>query len=152
MDLDLNGRHVLVTGGSKGIGYACAEAFCREGAHVTLVARDQGGIDAALAKLSAEGFSCRGFRADLTQSAAAAAVVDAAEQAGGPIDVLVNSAGAAQRTPFDDGRPRDAGKFFRSSPSSAWARPVAVRSSTWSAPAARRPRRPICRAARPMPR
>jgi NAD(P)-dependent dehydrogenase (short-subunit alcohol dehydrogenase family) len=106
MDLNLNGRHVLVTGGSKGIGYACAQAFCREGAHVTLVARDQRGIDAALAKLSAEGFACRGLSADLTQAAAAAAMVDAAEQAGGRIDVLVNSAGAAQRTPFDELTPQ----------------------------------------------
>jgi NAD(P)-dependent dehydrogenase (short-subunit alcohol dehydrogenase family) len=106
MDLNLSGRHVLVTGGSKGIGYACAETFCREGAHVTLVARRQPGIDAALAKLAAQGFACRGYSADLTDPAAAAAAVDAAERAGGPIHVLVNSAGAALRTPFAELTPQ----------------------------------------------
>lgn len=106
MQLNLNGKHVLVTGGSKGIGYACAEEFCREGAQVTLVARAQAGLDAAVAKLSAQGFTCRGFSADLTHAATAAAAVLSAEQAGGAIDVLVNSAGAAQRTPFDELTPQ----------------------------------------------
>ena len=106
MDLNLNGRHVLVTGGSKGIGFACAEAFCREGAHVTLLARSQPGIDTALANLAGQGFSCRGFTADLTQAPAAAAAIDAARQAGGAIDVLVNCAGAALRTPFDELTPQ----------------------------------------------
>jgi NAD(P)-dependent dehydrogenase (short-subunit alcohol dehydrogenase family) len=106
MDLQLNGQHVLVSGGSKGIGYACAEEFCREGASVTLLARDQAGIDAALAGLSSQGFACRGFAADLTSAVAAAAAVDAAERAGGNIDVLVNCAGAARRTPFDELTPQ----------------------------------------------
>ena len=39
MDLQLKQKHVLITGGSKGIGLACAQAFLAEGAHVTLVAR-----------------------------------------------------------------------------------------------------------------
>jgi len=106
MDLNLKGRHVLVTGGSKGIGYACAEEFCREGASVTLVARSQAGIDAALATLASQGFAGRGFAADLTQPGLAAAAVDAAERAGGAIDVLVNCAGAARRTPFDELTPQ----------------------------------------------
>lgn len=106
MDLNLTGRHVLVTGGSKGIGFACAEAFCREGASVTLVARSQAGITAALATLASQGFAGRGFAADLTQPAQALAAVDAAEGAGGPIAVLVNCAGAARRTPFDELTPQ----------------------------------------------
>jgi NAD(P)-dependent dehydrogenase (short-subunit alcohol dehydrogenase family) len=102
MDLNLKGRHVLVTGGSKGIGFACAEEFGREGASVTLVARDQAGIDTALARLSSQGFACRGFSADLVSAGAAQAAVDSAQRAGGPVDVLVNCAGAARRTPFDE--------------------------------------------------
>ena len=39
MDLELSAKHVLITGGSKGIGLACARTFLREGAAVTLVAR-----------------------------------------------------------------------------------------------------------------
>jgi len=106
MDLDLGGRHVLVTGGSKGIGYACAQAFCSEGARVTLVARSREGLAAAVARLEAQGFACRGVAADLADAAAAAAAVDEAERQGGPIDVLVNSAGAARRTPFDELTPQ----------------------------------------------
>ncbi|NBO00740.1 MAG: SDR family NAD(P)-dependent oxidoreductase, partial [Betaproteobacteria bacterium] len=40
MDLQLAQQHILITGGSKGIGLACAEAFLQEGARVTLVSRD----------------------------------------------------------------------------------------------------------------
>lgn len=106
MDLDLAGRHVLVTGGSKGIGYACAEAFGREGAAVTLVARQQAGLDAAVARLHAQGITARGLAADLADADAAARMVDAAERAGGAIDILVNSAGAARRTPFEELTPQ----------------------------------------------
>ena len=47
MNLNLAGKHVLITGGSKGIGLACAEAFLKEGASVSLVSRDQANLDSA---------------------------------------------------------------------------------------------------------
>ncbi len=102
MDLGLSGRHVLITGGSKGIGLACALAFVREGARVTLVARGQSGLAEAAAQLVAEGFDCRRFSADLTDARAAHEMVDAVYRDGGEVDVLVNCAGAAARTPFDE--------------------------------------------------
>ena len=52
MDLKLTGQHVLITGGSKGIGLACAQGFLREGAKVSLVSRSSSNLDAALATLS----------------------------------------------------------------------------------------------------
>jgi len=106
MNLDLGGRHVLVTGGSKGIGYACAEAFCREGARVTLVARNGDGIAAALARLAGQGLAGLGVVADLADAADALRAVDEAQRAAGPIDVLVNCAGAARRTPFEELTPQ----------------------------------------------
>lgn len=106
MDLALAGRHVLIAGGSKGIGFACAEEFAREAARLTLVARNQAALDAAVAKLSAQGVTCRGFSADLSQPDAAAAVVELVYQECGNVDVLVNCAGAALRTPFDELTPR----------------------------------------------
>ncbi len=106
MDLNLRGRHVLITGGSKGIGLACAQEFGREGATLTLVARQQAGLDAAVAQLNAQGFTARALAADLTDPDAAAAVTEAAERQSGAIDILVNSAGAAQRTPFEELTPR----------------------------------------------
>jgi NAD(P)-dependent dehydrogenase (short-subunit alcohol dehydrogenase family) len=92
--MTLAGRNVLVTGASKGIGFACAEAFARDGARVAIVARHRDTLGAALARLPP---SCIAIAADLVDANAAAHAVDEAERALGPIDVLVNSAGAAKR-------------------------------------------------------
>ncbi len=51
MDLGLTGKTVLVTGGSKGIGLACAKAFLAEGARVAIVSRAQANLDRAAAGL-----------------------------------------------------------------------------------------------------
>jgi NAD(P)-dependent dehydrogenase (short-subunit alcohol dehydrogenase family) len=105
MDLQLQGRHVLVTGGSRGIGLACAREFLAEGCRVSLVGRSPEHMDRALQQLRPLG-EVAGFCADLTDAGAALQAVDAAERALGPIDVLVNSAGAARRTPFDELTPQ----------------------------------------------
>lgn len=110
MDLQLTGLHVLITGGSKGIGLACAQAFLREGARVSLVSRDVGNLERAATALRAD-FSDAGTRvqihaADLRDAAAALAAVDAIEQQAGAVQVLVNSAGAAKRTPPDELTPQ----------------------------------------------
>ncbi len=101
MDLGLHGRVVAVTGASKGIGRACAAAFAAEGARVALVSRSRANLDAALAAMPA-GSEVHAFAADLIDPAAARAAMDAIETALGPIDVLVNSAGAAKRYPPDE--------------------------------------------------
>lgn len=93
MDLGLAGKNVLVTGGSKGIGLACARAFLAEGARVALVARSQASLDAARAMLGCYAIAC-----DLADAQAAAAMVERVEKEFGALDVLVNSAGAARRT------------------------------------------------------
>ena len=51
MDLHLSDKHILITGGSKGIGLACARGFLAEGARVSLVSRDSANLDAARAQL-----------------------------------------------------------------------------------------------------
>ena len=98
MDLDLKGRIAVVTGGSKGIGLACAQLFLAEGARVGIVSRAQANLDRAKATLG----EVTAVAADLTDPAAALKMVDAMERALGPIDILVNSAGAANRTPPED--------------------------------------------------
>jgi NAD(P)-dependent dehydrogenase (short-subunit alcohol dehydrogenase family) len=94
MDLGLRQKNVLVTGGSKGIGLACAKAFLTEGARVAIVSRSQENLDAAK-KLLGE---CYCIAADLTDAQAAHAMVERVEREFGALDVLVNSAGAAKRT------------------------------------------------------
>ena len=98
MDLALNGRIVLITGGSKGIGFACARAFLAEGARVAIASRSHENLASARSRLG----TVETFAADLTQPRVAADMVDAVERRVGPIDVLVNSAGAARRTNVDD--------------------------------------------------
>ena len=108
MDLGLAGQHVLITGGSRGIGYACARLFLQEGARVTITSRSQAHLDAAREKLRTEApgeLHC--LAADLEDATAAASMVEAAVAAGGPIDLLVNSAGAARRTPYLELTPAD---------------------------------------------
>ena len=97
MNLGLEGKSVLVTGGSKGIGLACAKAFAAEGARVAIVSRSGANLGAAVAALRAGGLEAITIEADLTRPEAAQHMVDAARRALGPIDVLVNSAGAAKR-------------------------------------------------------
>lgn len=98
MDLGLSGKIVLITGGSKGIGFACAEAFLAEGARVAIISRTQTNLDTALPKLP----GAIGVPADLTDADQALKALDQVEAALGPVDILVNSAGAAKRTPPDD--------------------------------------------------
>lgn len=106
MDLQLQDRHVLITGGSKGIGLACALGFLREGARVSLVSRDLQNLEQGRKTLLDSFAQAEGrvsvHAADLKDPAGAVAALDAAEQAFGPVDVLVNSAGAARRTPPDE--------------------------------------------------
>lgn len=105
MDLQLQGKHVLITGGSRGIGLACARDFLAEGCRVSLVGRSASHMENALAELTALG-AVSGHCADLTDPAAAARAIEVAEGTHGPIDILVNSAGAAKRTPFDELQPQ----------------------------------------------
>jgi NAD(P)-dependent dehydrogenase (short-subunit alcohol dehydrogenase family) len=97
MKLELEGKVVLITGGSKGIGYACAEAFAAEGARLALVSRSAANLDAASATLAAMGHQAYCLSADLVQRDAGEKAVAEVERALGPVEVLVNSAGAAKR-------------------------------------------------------
>jgi len=119
MDLNLHDKHVLITGASKGIGLACAHAFAHEGARLSLVARDLGTLNAAQAQLK-EKFpqvEVAIYSANLIDDKAAQNALDKAQARFGDLDVLVNSAGAAKRTPAAELTPgawRDAldAKFF----------------------------------------
>jgi NAD(P)-dependent dehydrogenase (short-subunit alcohol dehydrogenase family) len=90
MDLRLKGKTVLVTGGSKGIGLACAKEFAAEGCHLHLVSRDAQRLEAARDEIRAKhAVDVSLHPADLRDSAAVKRI--AAEAAG--VDILVNNAG-----------------------------------------------------------
>lgn len=88
MDLKLEGKKVLITGGSKGIGFAAAKAFAEEGCALILTARSQEALEKAQASLS--GYDVRVFAADLSLAEERERLVEEA----GPIDILINNAGA----------------------------------------------------------
>ena len=77
MDLKLADKVVIVTGASKGIGLACAEAFLREGAAVALVSRSRTNLDAALARLPQSAHKPVAIVADLSRADDAADGADA---------------------------------------------------------------------------
>ena len=93
MDLELGGRSVIVTGASRGIGLSIAEAFAAEGARLTICARGADGLEAASARLAESGAEVVAVQADIMDEDDCVRVVDAAVDAYGGIDALVNNAG-----------------------------------------------------------
>lgn len=90
---DLTGYSALVTGGSTGIGRAAAGALARDGAAVAVLGIGKPDVDRTVEELTARGARAIGLVADVRDSDAVSAAVDAAVDAFGGLDVLVNSAG-----------------------------------------------------------
>jgi 3-oxoacyl-[acyl-carrier protein] reductase len=86
-------RVAVVTGASRGIGLAIAEALAGEGCHLVLCARGQGGLNRVAARLKRGGTSVVTFPADLTESDAARRLTAHAVRHFGQIDVWVNNVG-----------------------------------------------------------
>ncbi len=95
----LQGRRVLISGGSSGIGLATAQRFLDEGSRVFLAGLDGHEVDGALAALGPGG-EAHGLACDVSHAGDVARMVAAARDALGGIDVLINNAGTARRDPF----------------------------------------------------
>ena len=86
--MELAGRHVVITGAASGIGRACAERFAAEGARLVLADLDEAGVDEV-----AQGLGAVGMRADVGRERDIRALIDAAQDHHGPIDLFYSNAG-----------------------------------------------------------
>ena len=98
----LQGKKAIVTGGTRGIGYAVVETFLKNGASVALFGSRQETVDTALAKLKAENpdWDVIGMAPDLTDYAAVEAAFAEVAKRFGRVDILVNNAGISAREPL----------------------------------------------------
>src|SRR4029077_1296340 len=94
------GKMPFVSGGSRGIGRAIALRLAREGARVVIGARDKAALTAAADEIAKAGGIVETLAADLREPEAPGALVRAALQAFGAIDIVVNNAGATRRGEF----------------------------------------------------
>lgn len=111
----LQGKKAIVTGGTRGIGFAVVQTFLRNGASVALFGSRQETVDKALAALGAENpdWEVIGMAPDLTDYAAVDAAFAEVEKAFGRIDILVNNAGISAREPLYDYTPEAFEKIMR---------------------------------------
>lgn len=113
MDLGIADKVAFVAGGSKGIGFEAARQLAAEGCRVAVVARDRGGIDAALEQIRAAGGEAIGVSADLVDGQGVdAAVAEVTERLGQP-DIVVGQTNDLTFGRFPDVPPAEFEKVFR---------------------------------------
>ena len=98
---DLTGRRALVTGSSRGLGFAMARALAGAGAAVVLNARDSVALGAAAADLAETGADVSAVAFDVTSPDSVGEAIAHIEEEMGPIDILVNNAGIQIRGPLE---------------------------------------------------
>ena len=102
MDLGLKNKTALVTGASRGLGFATALALAREGCRVAINSRDAAKVKAAAEKIAREtGTQVIGVAGDVTVAEAPATLVAQTVEALGGLDILVTNAGGPPPGPFD---------------------------------------------------
>ncbi|OBG80948.1 SDR family oxidoreductase [Mycobacterium sp. E3305] len=98
--VDLDGKRILLTGASSGIGEAAAELLAREGATVAVVARREDLLDALAERITAAGGSAVALPCDVSDMDAVDALVADVEKRLGGVDILINNAGRSIRRPL----------------------------------------------------
>ena len=105
--MNVKGKVVIVTASTRGIGWACVQAFVREGAIVYLAARNEEAAKKRIEELSGEPGQAKWVYCDASVKESYASMAETVEQAEGRIDVLVNNFGTSDpRTDLDIARTR----------------------------------------------
>jgi 3-oxoacyl-[acyl-carrier protein] reductase len=112
VELDLRGSRALITGGSRGIGFAVADALAAEGASVGLVARGADGLAVAAGRLARHGVPVVTAAADVTDTRALGQAVSDIAAALGGLDHLVANAGGTVGANLADSAPGDLAATF----------------------------------------
>jgi 3-oxoacyl-[acyl-carrier protein] reductase len=103
MEISLNGRSAIVTGGSKGIGFAVAARFAASGADVAIVGRGREALDEAKAAIEKKSKGrVTAIQGDVGIAADVRRVYEGAMSAFGKIDIVVNNAGTSRAGPFEN--------------------------------------------------
>jgi len=103
--IDLYGRTVLITGGSRGLGLRLAHELGQRGADIAFCGRDEEAVQRAAEQLRSRGIRVLAGICDISDRASAESFVDTVASAFGRIDVLVNNAGVIQVGPLDNATP-----------------------------------------------
>ena len=98
MDLALQGKVAMITGGSHGLGKQAADSLAREGCKVAICARGQENLDATVAELTAKGYEVLAVQADVMKQEDLKNFHDQTVNAFGEVDILVNNAGGRKGT------------------------------------------------------
>ena len=98
MDLALQGKVAMITGGSHGLGKQAADSLAREGCKVAICARGQENLDATVAELTAKGYEVLAVQADVMKQEDLKNFHDQTVKAFGEVDILVNNAGGRKGT------------------------------------------------------
>ena len=99
---DLTGRRALITGSSKGLGYAIAEGLAEAGAEVVINARGAKELEQARDRLVAAGHKAHAYAFDVSDSETVDGTVAKIESEVGPLDMLFNNAGMQRRAPLTE--------------------------------------------------
>lgn len=106
--MELNGKTAIVTGGSKGIGRAIAEAFVKEGINVLISARNEKEVEAAAREISENAQAkCVGTVCDVRDEQSVKTMIERAVSEFGSLDVLINNAGVGKFGKVEDLSPDD---------------------------------------------
>ena len=103
MDLGLNGKNAIITGGSDGIGLAAAISLSKEGANVAILARTQEKLDNAVTEIKRDAKGkVLAISTDVREESSVASSINKVKDEFGKIDILVNNAGTSSASPLEE--------------------------------------------------